>query len=271
MIPRTGRADTLRGVATVTTAGGHHASVPIVIAVGPTVVVNHGDNEPWRLSRLRWLNSQLGATGPPPAPYTAVTRVGRSYHILGRTITIAPNGLPAQVSSAFTADGALSAARREMLAAPVTLDVVGADGSVVPWRPLGEHPLLSSTARAAFTAHSRQGSLNLDVHGQLDFDGNLEYRVALVSRADVPVQDVRLTVPFVGSVARFFMGLNQKGGNAPAQYDWHWDVTRNQDAVWIGDVNARAAVHPQGRTLRSSAQHQLLPAITAGDAAVVVE
>ncbi|MBA2626453.1 MAG: hypothetical protein H0U85_00415, partial [Gemmatimonadales bacterium] len=35
-----------------------------------------------------------------------------------------------------------------------------------------------------------------------------------------------------------FMGLNRKGGTAPDSYDWTWDVKRNQDAAWIGDVNA---------------------------------
>ena len=33
------------------------------------------------------------------------------------------------------------------------------------------------------------------------------------------------------------MGMNLKGGKRPASYDWKWDVTRNQDAAWLGDVN----------------------------------
>jgi hypothetical protein len=32
------------------------------------------------------------------------------------------------------------------------------------------------------------------------------------------------------------MGL--KGGAAPASFAWKWDVKKNQDAAWIGDVNA---------------------------------
>jgi hypothetical protein len=34
------------------------------------------------------------------------------------------------------------------------------------------------------------------------------------------------------------MGMNEKGGPAPASYDWTWDVKRNQDAAWVGTVNA---------------------------------
>ena len=33
------------------------------------------------------------------------------------------------------------------------------------------------------------------------------------------------------------MGMNEPGGYTPREYAWHWDVTRNQDAFWIGDVN----------------------------------
>jgi hypothetical protein len=35
------------------------------------------------------------------------------------------------------------------------------------------------------------------------------------------------------------MGLGWKGGLRPDRLDWAWDVAKkNQDAVWVGDVNA---------------------------------
>jgi hypothetical protein len=35
------------------------------------------------------------------------------------------------------------------------------------------------------------------------------------------------------------MGLGQPGGYSPGEFHWTWNVaTRNQDAVWLGDVNA---------------------------------
>ena len=33
------------------------------------------------------------------------------------------------------------------------------------------------------------------------------------------------------------MGLGEKGGLMPADFSWKWDVEKNQDAVWVGDVN----------------------------------
>ena len=34
------------------------------------------------------------------------------------------------------------------------------------------------------------------------------------------------------------MGLGEKGGYCPKNFDWKWSVEKNQDAVWTGDVNA---------------------------------
>jgi hypothetical protein len=66
----------------------------------------------------------------------------------------------------------------------------------------------------------------------------VEYTVALTSTRPVPVRDIRLEVPLRGDLARYFMGLNLRGGIRPSSYEWRWDVHRNQDAFWIGDVNA---------------------------------
>jgi hypothetical protein len=40
------------------------------------------------------------------------------------------------------------------------------------------------------------------------------------------------------AVARYMMGMGLKGGTRPGTYDWRWNVRNNQDAVWVGDVNA---------------------------------
>src|SRR5258708_17921464 len=35
------------------------------------------------------------------------------------------------------------------------------------------------------------------------------------------------------------IGLNQKGGYRPENFEWKWDVAhKNQDGAWIGNVNA---------------------------------
>ena len=72
----------------------------------------------------------------------------------------------------------------------------------------------------------------------MDFDGNIEFTVAVRASRATPVDDIRLEIPIAADVARFLMGLGFKGGTRPASLDWKWDVKHNQDSAWIGDVNA---------------------------------
>lgn len=239
MVPRTLPAGTYHGSAVIVAAGGKPVTTSFPIVVGPGMAVHHGDDAPWRLSRLRWLNSRLAADGPPTPPYTPVRGGPADYRILGRRIMLDRLGFPRQILSYFAPDMTTGARHgRPLLAAPIALQVEDGGGHVRSWLPRTLRATHTTSSRAGFHAGGHQGDIDLDVHGDLDFDGNLEYRVALVARRTTRVRDIRLVVPMRRDVARYFMGMNRLGGTAPDRYDWHWDVTRNQDAVWIGDVNA---------------------------------
>ena len=244
MIPRTAIAGTYRGTARVWVIGGDRrgVTVPLWINVAATVAVNHGDDEPWRLSRLRWLNSQLAADGPPIPPYTPVRARPGGFGILGRAIQLGPIGMPRQIMSRFTPDLTLTTRSHPMLSAPFAFEIEGADGKVGTWHGGAVRTIRATSSRAIFAAQGRQGALDVAVRGTLEFDGNLEYRVALVARRDTAVRDVRLVVPMLSGQARYFMGLNRPGGRigtpTPDSYHWQWDVAaHNQDAFWVGNVD----------------------------------
>ena len=126
---------------------------------------------------------------------------------------------------------------RELLAQPVTLVVEDAHGRVLSFSAGPISFTKRAEGAAAWTVTSTSGPLTLLLHGQLDFDGTLEYQASLSSTANVNLADVRLEIPMDNQAARYFMGMNLKGGRRPASYDWKWEVTRNQDAAWLGDVN----------------------------------
>jgi hypothetical protein len=86
------------------------------------------------------------------------------------------------------------------------------------------------------------GALTLATHATLEADGNIEYRLALTASRPTSVGDIRLEIPFARDAARYMMGLGFKGGTRPRRFDWTWNVQRNQDAVWLGDVNAGVQV-----------------------------
>ena len=91
---------------------------------------------------------------------------------------------------------------------------------------------------AVWQATSQAGDLTMQLQAELDFDGSIEYEIGLVAQQALPVGDVALEIPLRAEVARYLMGMNEQGGHAPDTYDWQWNVKRNQDAAWLGDVNA---------------------------------
>jgi hypothetical protein len=72
----------------------------------------------------------------------------------------------------------------------------------------------------------------------MEFDGSMEFSVALTARDSTEAGDIRLEIPVSAAVARYAMGLGIKGGIRPDSLAWKWDVKRNQDSAWVGDVNA---------------------------------
>jgi len=243
MIPPGAAAGTYAGTATVWRVGDSRngVKVPIQFAVSTTIAVNHGDDEPWRLSRLRWLNSQLAVNGPPTPPYTPVRAIPGGYAVLGRRIQLDSAGFPRQVWSAFTSDLTMGTTWHRLLQSGFKFDVEGSAGGVGRWRGTGVRTLRRTASRIEFAAAASQASLHLAVHGTLDFDGNVEYQVGLVADRDTAVRDIRLDVPMLPGQARYFMGMNRMGTaidrGPPDQYRWTWDPVRNQDSYWMGNVD----------------------------------
>ena len=68
-------------------------TIRLVLKVDGPVIPNHGDDEPWRHSRLRWLNSTLGLDDNIlPLPFTPVKRQGTTLEILNRAIDLGRPG-----------------------------------------------------------------------------------------------------------------------------------------------------------------------------------
>ncbi len=82
-------------------ADGMKQSIPVQLEVHGKRVSNHGFDEGSRLSRMAWLNSEVGLDSNITQGFVPVMREGNSLKILGRSLDIAPNGLPAMITSFF--------------------------------------------------------------------------------------------------------------------------------------------------------------------------
>jgi hypothetical protein len=209
-----------------------------------------GTHDAWRLARLKWLDSNIGHSDTQVTkPFTPikVNASTRTLDILGRRLTLGESGIPAQITSYFSASNTrIIKGGREAFRAPPRFECIF-DGKAAEWK----------TERFAFTqqtpvsvgwhATSTAGSLELTVSGQLEYDGHLALSMGLAYGAKVAssedaitVDDVRFTVPWHNDAAKYVMGLGLKGGLCPDQHDWKWDVAKHQDAIWMGDVNLGA-------------------------------
>ena len=241
MIPDSAAAGDWTGTATVTAAGGLTVSGPVRLTVADSSIAEHGDDEPWRLSRLRWLNSTLGLDSTVVPPYTPVVARGTTFSILGRSVVLGLGGLPGQIRSSF-APGMTSttATPRGLLRSPVRFEVTDSAGRARVWTAAPVTVTRTLPGIAAWESSLKAGTVTAALWGSLEFDGTLEYRVALTVADTTPVADVALVVPYRADAAKYWMGLGRKGGLAPDTLTWQWDSTRNQDAVWVGDVNIGA-------------------------------
>ena len=125
-VPEQLSAGVYEGTVTVSADNAETKTVDVSLTVTDNVIANHGDNEPWRHSRLRWLNSQIGFDDEVIAPYTPVVLKDKQLSILGRDIQLSETGFPASITSYFKETlTKIGTEGRALLASPMTL---AADG-----------------------------------------------------------------------------------------------------------------------------------------------
>ena len=101
-IPFNTTAGVYTGSATIKTAGGQDKKINLSIAVSNNVAVNHGVNEPAKMTRLTWLNSDLAQQNDVIAPYTALQVDNNTISLLGRKLELNNDGFPKQIQTFFT-------------------------------------------------------------------------------------------------------------------------------------------------------------------------
>ena len=234
MVPEQIHSGKYEGTVSVSAENSGKKEVKVSLDVSDNIIANHGDNEPWRLSRLRWLNSQIGFDDEVIAPYVPIEVKGRSLSILGRDILLAETGLPASISSYFkeTMTG-IGPEGRALLDGPVDLKTDGGR-----WENLDFSIVKHKPAAVEWTALNQNDLFLMQLDGELESDGNLTYKVTLVAKKDAKIDDIALNTTLAPGVGKYMMGLGEKGGFCPDRLDWKWNVEKNQDAIWAGDVNA---------------------------------
>jgi hypothetical protein len=238
-VPLDARPGKYRGTAIIKPKGMNETPVNLIVKVTQEALRDAGDSELWRHSRLRWLDSKIAFDEDVVLPFTPIMVQGHTFSFLGRRVRIGKTGFPEQIQSLFAPEVThILKEDRDILSSPIELIVEDEENHILLWEEKEPAIVKIRPGAVGWKAASQTGVLTLDCSVRLECDGFLEFKVKLSSAKDIELRDIRLEIPVIKDVAKYAMGMGIKGGLRPETFQWKWDQKKNQDSVWIGDVNA---------------------------------
>jgi len=239
-VPKNTIAGTYKGIISMQAKGTAAIPVALTLVIKNTALADGGVNEPWKQTRLTWLNSNLGQKNDVIKPYIPLKIQGNSISLLGRKLSIAPTGLPAQITTYFTEEmTGIGRQPNNILSSPFQFKAILQNGASLKWLSGKTNFSQPEPGTVNWSATSQAPGMEMKVNGSLEFDGFVHYIVRIIAKRNIKLDDIGMQIPFRKDVAQYMMGLNLKGTKMPSAYQWKWDVAnKNQDGAWIGTVNA---------------------------------
>lgn len=219
-VPADSKPGLYNGAVTILASGEKAKRIPLQITITDKYLADRGDSEPWRYSRLRWLNSTAGISDKPTAPYTPIKSEGRGqFSFSNKEVTLSKEVLPATIKVFGT----------EVLAAPIQCIAVGENFSSPEFT---ESQQDEGKVSGSWTSHS--DGFTLQGKGSLQFDGYLHYTIQLKALHDITLKDFRLEIPLRKEVAQYMMGMGLPGTTVHDSLDAKWKGPH--DSFWIGNT-----------------------------------
>jgi hypothetical protein len=230
---------TYNGKVTVKADNAKAVEISYSVTIKGEPVENHGDNEGWRKTRLRWLDSKIGNEEEPVAPYIPVKEQKKTVSWLGGTVEIAPSGLPLAIITNYDRNNRLdNSVANQILNREMVFVIETAEGKEV-LKPGAVRINRRTNASIDWTATQKSRNFEVICSADLGFDGLVDYRIRVKSLNNVQVTDIRLEVPYTAYASKYKMGLGEKGGfRKDSVIDWYWNVGKHQDKIWMGNINA---------------------------------
>ena len=218
---------------------GSRQTLPVVLKVEGDVIPNHGYDEGKRLSRLNWLNNYtLGVNEEITKGYTPVEVHGNTVRILGRSLRVGRDGFPELIESYFSpSNQSLEKQGEPIVNKSFRFVVEKENGGKIYLKPGNLLISKRSDSRAQWSVSSTSPELDLECKAQMEYDGFVDYRLKVKAKVPLQIKDIRLEVPVTAGKSAYMMGLGHEGGLRKPDWKWQWDVSKNQDILWIGGVN----------------------------------
>ncbi|MEA1886721.1 MAG: DUF6067 family protein [Bacteroidota bacterium] len=238
MIPQETEARKIRGQMIINPKGHKPETLKIKINIANDAISNHGDDNPYLMTRLRWLNSDIAFDNEITEPFIAIEKEQKSLKILGRQIDIGSCGLPSRYLTYFNQSNAsLEDEPENVLASPMKMDIYRSNGSKIYFVKNEPEFERSGSGKYTWKTLCRSSAIEMEAEGCLEFDGFSSIRINLLALRDIDLSDIRLTMNIRNKFASYFMGLGLRGGQRPYYISWKWDKMKHQEGAWIGNVN----------------------------------
>ena len=229
-VPAKATAGIYEGTAIVTAKNAAPQRIKMRIKINGAMLADRGDSELWRHARLRWLNSTLGISDDPIPPFQSLYWKDRLLTASGKQVLLDSYGLPAQITTGFSATRSAG-----LLAAPVLLEAITATDRIA--LKAGQLQFQDAPGKISWTTIWTAKGLHVNCTGSMGFDGTIQYRFSLAATGATSLTDLRLAFRFAETQAPYMMGMGLEGGNLPAlPYTWNWKGP--WDSFWIGNVTA---------------------------------
>jgi len=238
-IPKTTLAGIYNGKFTVK-SNGKSKIIDVKLAVSNEVLADAGVGTPNKQTRLTWLNSTMAQANTIVAPYTPLKVDGNVISLLGRKFEINTDGFPKQIQTFFNPEmTGYTEKPNNILYEPLHFHFYNTPKTQEKFVAGNLRIISKDAGMVRWTATNTSENLKMDIEGALEFDGYVHYVVKVIALKDVDFSNVDFHIPFEKGSTKYLMGLGEKGGVRPDTVKWKWDVAhKNQDAVWVGNVNA---------------------------------
>ncbi|NKI27860.1 hypothetical protein HCG49_14950 [Arenibacter sp. 6A1] len=205
--------------------------ITVALNIEDQIIASRGDDEPWRHSRLRWLNSTIGIDDEPTDAYSGIVydQKTNKVDLLDKKIAFGDSGLPTSIKVSGT----------EILAGPIRF--------VLDREPLQNEKLESTNSKSGIVVKKSTSSTeNFDIQTEstIEFDGHINYKIKLLAKSDADLSEFKLEIPFHPSVAEYIMGMGLPGTKVPGQHQANWKGPH--DSFWVGNTYGGLHVELRG-------------------------
>ncbi len=236
-IPEKIPAGSYRGLITVKPENADAQTIDVTLKIADKIIADRGDNEPWRHSRLRWLNSTLGIDDKPTRQYEAIQPLGeRVYRLTDKKITVGENRLPGMIEVRDT----------EVLAHPLSFIVETPNGIEQFSTPERIKVLKNEPGLVSTSWESHSPDIELSGTGSIESDGYINYKIRIKALKDINLNDIRLEIPFLSNIAEYMIGMGLPGTIVPKEFQSKWKGP--YDSFWMGNTHGGLWCELRGST-----------------------